>query len=84
MAQNLLANMCDSIHTRTHLCWVHLSLDDVKNSNVAVICLTVSSCGHHDVLGLQESPHHIQNCSLPYTCHLTRHTFILLKKEKCH
>lgn len=56
----------------THLCGVHLSLNNVENGNVAMIGLTVSACGHHDILGLQESPHHIKNCSLPHTCHLKR------------
>lgn len=51
------------------LCGVHLSLDDVEDGDVAVVGLTVSACGHHDIFRLQEPPHHIQNCSLPHACH---------------
>lgn len=53
-----------------HLCGIHLPLDDVEDGNVAVVGLPVSPCGHHHVLRLQQSPHHIQDCGFPHAGHL--------------
>lgn len=47
----------DIVHS--YLCGVDLSLDDVKDGDVAVARLSLSSRGHHHVLGLQKPPHHI-------------------------
>lgn len=54
----------------TNLSGVYLPLDDVKDSNVAVICLPIAPHGHHDILGLQQPPHHIKNCGFAHTGHL--------------
>lgn len=54
------------------LCGVDLSLDDVKDGDVAVARLPLSSSGHHHVLGLQKPPHHIQHCGFPDTSNLKR------------
>lgn len=51
---------------------VNFSLDDVEDSNVAVTGLSLSSSGHHHILGLQQSPHHIQHRRLPHTSNLRR------------
>lgn len=56
----------------SYLCGVNFSLDDVEDSNVAVTGLSLSSSGHHHILGLQQSPHHIQHCRLPHTSNLRR------------
>lgn len=54
----------------THLGGVHLPLDDVEDGDVAVVGLAIPTCGHHHVLGLQQSPHDIQDCGLPHAGHL--------------
>ena len=43
----------ESLQTLVHLSWVHLPLDDVQQGDVAVVVRSVSWCGHHDVLGLE-------------------------------
>lgn len=53
-----------------HLRRIHLPLDDVEDGDVAVVGLPVPPCGHHHVLGLQQSPHHVQDCGFPHTGHL--------------
>lgn len=61
----------DTSHTaHSYLCGVDLSLDDVKDGDVAVAWLPLSSCGHHHILGLQKPPHHIQHCGFPHTSDL--------------
>lgn len=60
---------------RSHLCGVDLALDDVKDGDVAVARLPLSSCGHHHVLGLQEPPHHVQHCGFPHTSNLRHSVF---------
>ncbi len=59
----------------SYLRWVDLSLDDVKDGDVAVARLPLSPCGYHHVLGLQESPHHIQHCGFPDTSNLKHNMF---------
>ena len=49
---------------------VHLPLDDVEDGDVAVVGLASPTCGHHHVLGLQQSPHDIQDRGLSHTGHL--------------
>lgn len=58
-----------------YLCGVDLALDDVQDGDVAVVRLLLSPRGHHDVLGLQKPPHHIQHCGLPHTSDLKHSAF---------
>ena len=47
--------------------WILVShLDDIQNGDVAVLGVAVQWSGHHHVLRLKESAHHIQYCCLPY------------------
>lgn len=55
---------------RSYLCGINLSLDDVKDGDVAVARLPLSPCGNHHILGLQKPPHHIQHCGFSYTSNL--------------
>ena len=49
-----------------HLSWVNLTLDDVKYGDVAMVQLvSVGSSADHHVLGLEQSPHHVQDRRLP-------------------
>lgn len=59
-----------TLNPQPYLRWVDLPLDDVEDGDVAVAGLPLSSCGHHHVLGLQESPHHVQHCGFPHTSNL--------------
>ena len=54
----------------TYLGGVHLPLDDVEDGDVAVVGLAIPACGHHHVLGLQQSPHDIQDRGLSHAGHL--------------
>ncbi len=70
---NKLTTLTHTVHS--YLCGVDLSLDDVKDGDVAVAWLPLSSCGHHHIFGLQKPPHHIQNCGFPHTSNLKDSVF---------
>ena len=49
---------------------VDLPLDDVEYGDVAVLVrprhIPLDARAHHHVLGLQQPPHHVQDCRLPH------------------
>ena len=46
---------------------VYNYLYNIENGDVAVIVVSVAWGGHHDILRLQQSPHHIKYCCLTNT-----------------
>lgn len=70
ISEGLSPLMKEKDATRSYLCGIDLSLNDVEDSDVAVARLPLPPCGNHHILGLQKPPHHIQHCGFSYTCNL--------------
>ena len=62
----------DSLQRLVNVCGIHFSLDDVQDRDVDVMVGLIRPSGHHHVLGLEESPHHIEDSRFADTGRLER------------
>ena len=60
--------LSDPLEALVHLCGVHVALDDVQDGDVDA---AARGAGHHDVLCVEQAPHHIQHRGLLDGGHLS-------------